>query len=213
MNPHRWFVFRPPFAGGYGPVYYSMRHPKDSRLGVYPEGSLDIDTGRIGHSLLLLLVDTGDLYLARGIIDSAVECLFTAPTSGKVQVIVEATCGAALHELAVTDEFGFSWSSTEQSHYLTLQVLHPNIGNVHNNKVSALPCKTDETVIQTREFLIRGHDYFVSGQSDGAVSANDTMVIRAGSRTDDATMTNDMEITSKSTFEWTIKRVSVRIAP
>lgn len=213
MNPRRWFVFRPPFAGGYGPAYYTTRSPRAYRVGVYPEGSLHVDTGRIRHTMWLSIVDASDLDLAHGIIESAVECVFTAPVSGNVEVVVEATCGAALHELAVTDEFGFSSSTTEQNHYLTLQVLHPNISNLHLNKVSALPCTTDETLIQTREFLIRGHDYFVTGRSDGAVSANDTMVIRVGARTDDATMTNDMEIDSKSTFEWTIKRISVRVAP
>jgi hypothetical protein len=45
------------------------------------------------------------------------------------------------------------------------------------------------------------------------VAAGDTMIIRAGTRTDDATMTNDMEISSSSKFEWTIKKVHMRVAP
>jgi hypothetical protein len=142
-----------------------------------------------------------------------VEFPFTAPAAGKVDVVIEAACGACRHELTVEDEWGVSDSTTDQSAYLMMHVLHPDVAGPAFVKMSHFPCTTDHSTVRSHEFLARGTDYFASLTSEGAVPANETVVIRAGGRLDDATMTNDMAISSKSTFEWTIKRVHVRIAP
>jgi hypothetical protein len=211
-SPHRWFTCRPPFESAQMGQFIA-RSPRAYRVGVTPERDIDVDTGRISHRMWLSIIDASDLDMAHGILDSQVECAFTAPTAGKVQVAIEANCSSCVHTLEVDDEWGVSDSVTDQRNFLMMHVLHPNVAGPSVVEMSHFRWDTDNSTNQTHEFLTKGSDYFVSLTTEGAVGANETMIIRAGTRTDDATMTNDMEISSASTFEWTIKRIHVRIAP
>jgi hypothetical protein len=211
-NPHRWFTCRPPFESSQI-GWFIARSPKSARVGVYPEREVDVDTGRLWHRMWLSIVDASDIDLAHGILDSQVECPFTAPAAGRVQVVIEAACHSSVHALKVDDEWGISDSTTDQRNFLMMHVLHPNVSGPSVAEMSHFRYETDYSTNQVHEPLTKGGDYFAAFTSDGAVAANDTMIIRAGTRTDDATMTNDMEISSTSTFEWTIKSIHVRIVP
>jgi hypothetical protein len=211
-DPHRWFTCGPPFESGQMGSHVA-RSPKAYRVAVNPERDLDLATGRISHRMWLSIINASDLDMAHGTLDSQVECVFTAHAAGRVEVTIEATCTSCLHELTVADEWGVSDSSTDQRNFLMMHVLHPNVTGPSLAEMSHFAWNTDYSTNQSREFLTKGWDYFANLTTDGAVAAGDTMIIRAGTRTDDATMTNDMEISSSSKFEWTIKKVHMRVAP
>ena len=211
-DPHRFFVFEPPFDGGQTGFSVS-RSPQAYRVAVNREVALDLDAGLVGHTLFLDIIDASDVDLAHGIADTQVAFWFQAPVTGLVEILIEAQSGLATHDLSVEDEWGWSDSDTRQNNFLMMHVLHPNVTAPSFAPMSDFFAATDDTNSYHHEFLTRGGDFAARLFSDGPVSANQWMVIRAGTRSDDWTMTNDMEIHSASRFQWFIKRVHVRIAP
>jgi len=209
VNP-QWFTFWPPFASGYRSSR-CVRSPKAYRVDGYPEANLDVLTGGIRNRIYLTVIDASDLDLVHCVLDTGVEFPFTAPAAGTLQIRVDATCGASRHELEVEDEWGVSDSSTVQQNFIMVHVLHPDVGGPVTAETSRLSCNTDVSTYLLKDVL-QGQAYATGILSpEGQVASGDTMVIRVGTRSDDATMTNDMEIGSTSTFEWTIKAVHVRV--
>jgi hypothetical protein len=94
-----------------------------------------------------------------------------------------------------------------------MHVLHPNVTAPSLALMSDFSVATDGSNTYDREFLTRGGAFAAQLFSDGPVAAGQWVMIRAGTRSDDWTMTNDMEIHSKSSFRWALERVRVRVAP
>lgn len=76
----------------------------------------------------------------------------------------------------------------------------------------ALQLETDNSTFQQREFVTPGGVYSAQLFTDGPVPANQWVLIRAGTRSSDGSITNDMEINSLSVFKWFLQAVHVRIA-
>ncbi|MSR57500.1 MAG: hypothetical protein EXS05_07490 [Planctomycetaceae bacterium] len=66
---------------------------------------------------------------------------------------------------------------------------------------------------QHQENLTRGQHYFAQMFSAGPVPGGQSVVVTVGTRTFDITHANDVEVHSKSNFQWFINSVEVRIAP
>ena len=74
--------------------------------------------------------------------------------------------------------------------------------------------ETDGDDLQaSRENLTRGQHYFARLFSSGPVPAGQTVVVTAGTMTFDISRANDMELHSRTNFQWFINSVEVRIAP
>jgi hypothetical protein len=201
-------TFRPPYDGwqeGFNPTELgnfrvSRFHHRDENVGL------------VGHDLRLDNNDASDFDNGWADVDTQVSFWYLPPTTGIVEVIIEARSGRGLHELRVSDEWGTSDSSTSQENLLTMHVLHPNVSGASFGWISRFNWNTDNSTFQQREFVTPGGVYSAQLFTDGPVPANQWVLIRAGTRSSDASITNDMEINSLSVFKWFLQAVHVRIA-
>ncbi len=203
-------TFRPPYDGwqeGFQPVSLGSGAFRVSRV-----HHRDENVGLVGQDLRLDNNDASDFDNGWANVDTQMVFWYLPPSTGIVEVIVEARCGRALHELRVADEWGTSDSSTSQENLLMMHVLHPNVSGASFAWMSRFNWVTDNSTFQQREFLTPGGVYSSQLFTDGPVPANQWILIRAGTRSSDGSITNDMEINSLSVFKWFLQAVHVRIA-
>ncbi|MFE9689610.1 hypothetical protein [Micromonospora sp. NPDC005806] len=208
-DPHRWAVFRPPFFGfnfGFVPVH-------NDNFVVDRLHTLNPSVGDVGISITMDDGDAGDWDYASGDGFSAVAFAFVPPTTGLVEVLIDAQCVQATHRLDTTDEWGWSNSTTGQRNFLMLDVLHPNVSEPSYAEMSAFEEKTDDDENFLQVKLTRGAHYFAQLFSAGPVPAGQSVIVCAGTRSFDASGTNDVSIHSTSDFRWFISSVEVRISP
>ncbi|RZU75478.1 hypothetical protein EV384_4021 [Micromonospora kangleipakensis] len=209
QDPHRWEVFRPPFFGfnfGFVPVH-------NDNFVVDRLHTLNPSVGDVGISITMDDGDAGDFDYASGDGFSAVAFAFVPPTTGLVEVLIDAQCVQATHRLDTTDEWGWSNSSTGQRNFLMLDVLHPNVSEPSYAEMSAFDEKTDDDESFLQEKLTRGAHYFAQLFSAGPVPAGQSVIVCVGTRSFDLSGTNDVSIHSTSDFRWFISSVEVRISP
>ena len=94
-----------------------------------------------------------------------------------------------------------------------MHVIHPNVSGPAFAEMSHFLWNTDVTGVIDRQFLNVGGVYSARLFSSGPVQQNQVVEIRAGTRSQDGSITNDMEINSLSAFRWSLGTVWVRIAP
>jgi hypothetical protein len=207
-DPHAWTPFRPPypsFQQGFDP--HNLGGFRVSRV-----HAVDPVAGLVGHEIMLDNNDASDFDNGWAVVDTQIGFNFQAPATGVVEIFIEARCGRGLHELRVVDEWGVSDSSTSQENFLMAHVLHPNVTAPSFASMSRFRWNTDNTAVVSREFLAQGGLFTARLFSNGPIQQGQTVHIRAGTRGGDGSITNDMEINSKSTFRWFIGTVWVRIA-
>lgn len=205
-DPNPWVVFAPPFTGyssGYTEVTIGYR--------VGREYLSDQPAGQVG--LIIRLDDTNSGESDSGAVytDTQVSFWFRAPRAGLVEVVIDAQCGEGRHELRLTNLWGFSSSSTTQRHFLMMHVHHPNVRHPSYSLASEFNHEDDEDDSFNEQHFLPGQNVHTRLVSDGAVRAGEWVMISAGCRTEDDSKANDMNIHSKSTFVWFIKRVNVRM--
>ncbi|MEU4482827.1 hypothetical protein AB0F68_32950 [Micromonospora sp. NPDC023966] len=208
-DPHRWEVFRPPFFGfnfGFVPVH-------NDNFVVDRVHTLNPSVGDVGISITMEDGDAGDFDYASGDAFSAIAFAFVPPTTGLVEILIDAQCVEATHRLETTDEWGWSNSHTSQQNFLMLDVLHPNVAEPSYAEMSNLDETTDDDESFHQEKLTRGAHYFAQLFSAGPVPAGQSVIVCAGTRSFDKSGTNDVSIDSSSDFRWYISSVEVRISP
>ena len=209
QGPHRWEVFQPPFFGfnfGFVPVH-------NDNFVVDRIHTLNPSVGDVGISITMEDSDAGDFDYASGDGFSAVAFGFVPPTTGLVEVLIDAQCVEATHRLETEDEWGWSNSRTGQQNFLMLDVLHPNVAEPSYAQMSVLDEETDDDESFLQEKLTRGAHYFAQLFSAGPVPAGQSVIVCAGTRSFDKSGTNDVSIDSTSDFRWFISSVEVRISP
>jgi hypothetical protein len=208
-DPHRWFLFRPPFFGfnfGFLPVH-------NSNFTVDREHILHPPAGLVGVIGTMDDGDAGDSDYASLDAFSEIAFGFEVPIAGVVEVLIDAQSTICTHDLRTEDEWGWSNSTTGQTNFLKFDVLHPNVPEPSYAEMSSFSFKTADDHTVHREYLVRGQHYFAQLFSSGPVPAGEHIVITAGTRSFDISGTNDVEIHSRSHFEWFISSVEVRISP
>jgi len=208
-DPHRWFLFRPPFFGfnfGFLPV-------NNSNFVVDREHILHPPSGLVGIVGTMDDGDAGDFDYASVDAFSEIAFGFEAPITGIVEVLIDAQSTIGTHDLRTEDEWGWSNSTTGQTNFLKFDVLHPNVPEPSYAEMSTFSFRTSDDHSVHRENLTRGQHYFAHLFSSGPVAAGENVVITAGTRSFDISGTNDVEIHSRSHFEWFINSVEVRISP
>ncbi|WP_412816936.1 hypothetical protein [Micromonospora sp. MS34] len=209
QDPHRWELFRPPFFGfnfGFVPVH-------NDNFVVDRIHTLNPSVGDVGVSITMKDDDAGDFDYASGDAFSAVAFAFVPPTTGLVEVLIDAQCVAATHRLDTADEWGWSNSHTTQQNFLMLDVLHPNVAEPSYAEMSRLDETTDDDESFLQERLTRGTHYFAQLFSAGPVPAGEAVIVCAGTRSFDKSGTNDVSIDSRSDFRWFISSAEVRVSP
>jgi hypothetical protein len=209
-DPHRWFVFQPPFFGfnfKFVPVFND--HFIVDRL-----HHLDPRAGLVGHQVTMDTPDdVDDFDYASGEADTQIAFGFVPPATGVIEVLIDAQNVECRHELRTEDRWGWSDSRTSQINYLSLDVLHPNTPNISLAEMSRFVKVTDEDTSTVQNNLILGDHYFAQLRSSGPLPAGRSVVICIGTRSFDKSGANDVEIHSKSIFRWFIRSVEVRVLP
>jgi hypothetical protein len=70
---------------------------------------------------------TGELHTLLKDADTEGAYVLVAPTTGLVDVLIDAQSTIGTHDLGMEDEWGWSESWTNQNNYLMMNVLHPNV--------------------------------------------------------------------------------------
>jgi hypothetical protein len=210
-DPHRWFLFQPPFFGfnfKFVPVH--NEHFVVDRL-----HHLDPRAGLVGHEVTMDTPDdVDDFDYASGQVDTQIAFGFVPPVTGVIEVLIDAQNLECRHELRTEDRWGWSSSKTSQINYLSLDVLHPNTPNISLAELSVFSKKTEGDDTYTVEnHLTLGDHYFAQLRSSGSLVAGQSVVICIGTRAFDKSAANDVEIHSKSIFRWFIRSVEVRVLP
>ena len=158
--------------------------------------------------------DAGGWDLAHVIGETQIAFAFTPPVTGVIEVLIDAQSTICTHEIEIEDEWGFSDAQCTQQNYLMMNVLHPNVP-VHSLALMSILSKESDgdDLSVSQETLTRGQHYYAQLFSSGPVVAGQSVIVTVGTRTLDVCRTNDMELHSKSHFEWFINSVEVRISP
>ena len=209
-NPHRWFLFRPPFFG----FLFRFAPQASSHFRVDRQLFLHPATGLVGNEATMDCDDAGDFDYASATAEAQIAFSFEAPATGLVEVLIDAQSTIGTHDLRMEDEWGWSSSWTHQNNYLMMNVLHPNVPEPSLALMSHFKAEfSGDDAAHHRENLTRGQHYFAHLFSAGPVPAGQSVVVTVGTRTFDITRANDVEVHSRSNFQWFINSVEVRIAP
>lgn len=209
-DPHRWFLFQPPFWG----FLFDFDPITSSNFRADHRGFLHPPSGLVGNEATMDCDDAGSFDYASVLAESQIALRFDAPVAGVVEVLVDAQSTMATHHLEIEDEFGFSEAWTRQTNHLMMDVLHPNVPEPSLALMSSAFEESDgDDVSFTREHLTRGQHYFAQLFSAGPVQGGESVIVTVGTRTFDKARANDMEVHSRTDFQWFINSVEVRIAP
>jgi hypothetical protein len=170
--------------------------------------------GLVGNVCTMDCGDAGDFDYASATAESQIAFGFEAPTTGLVEVLIDAQSTIGTHDLRMEDEWGWSESWTNQSNFLMMNVLHPNVPEPSLALMSAFHADFDgDDSTQHKENLTRGQHYFAQLFSSGPVPGGQSVVVTVGTRSFDISRANDVEVHSRSEFQWFINSVEVRISP
>lgn len=209
-DPHRWFLFMPPFFGFLFHFDHlaSENYIADRLLYLMPA------SGLTGNETILDCTDASDFDYASATADSQIAFAFVPPVTGVIEVLIDAQNTYGTHDLIMRDEYGWSNSSTGQSNYLMMNVLHPNVIEPSIALMSSFHKKFEsDSSNDHEEGLIRGQHYFAQLFSAGPVQGGQSVIITVGTRNFDSSAANDVTVHSKSNFQWFINSVEVRVSP
>jgi len=205
-----WSLYRPPFFGFLfsDDIVTSSNFRADWLLHLHPP------SGLVGIEATMDCGDAGSFDFAHVIVESQIAVGFVPPVAGVIEVLIDAQSTMGTHRVEIEDEFGFSNAWCHQKNYLMMNVLHPNVPVPSLALMSSMDEDTGgDDVTTSRENLTRGQHYFAHLFSSGPVPAGQSVVVTAGTRTFDICRADDMELHSRTNFQWFINSVEVRISP
>ncbi|MCK6447166.1 MAG: hypothetical protein L6Q99_12320 [Planctomycetes bacterium] len=209
-DPHRWFLFRPPFFG----FLFSEEFVTSDNFDADRQMILHPPSGLVGNVSTMDCSDASSFDIASVDARSEIAFAFTAPVAGLIEVLIDAQSTFDRHNFALEDEWGFSNGWCNQNNMLMMNVLHPNVPEPSFATMSNVFEETDgDDLTVGRENLTRGQHFFAQLTSSGPVSAGERVIITVGTRTFDLARANDMTLHSRSDYQWFISSVEVRITP
>lgn len=204
-NP--WVTFRPPYWG------WQTGHDTGAVVdfNVSHQHLIDANTGQVGAIINIECPDASDISVGSRETHTQVAFWYQAPVTGLVEMNVTAVCGEARHWLRVTDEWGVSDCSVTQHCSIMAHALHPAVRGPSFQQATFFNYKGDTSAYRDEQHVKPGQTVFAPLVSDAPVAAGDWMMIRAGVRCVNGSITNDMEIYSKITMSWFLSRIDVHI--
>lgn len=208
-DPDRFDVFGPDF-----PLWnLAFDRVESDNFRVVREFTLFEHAGAIGNVAKMDCNDAGSFDFAHAVVDTEVVFIYEAKRSGRLEVIVDAMNTFGHHDLAIEDEWGWSEHWTRQHNYVSLNVFHPAVAERSLALMSQFDAAGNEDRTWSVRALTPGTHYYAHLMSNGAVQAGDTFFVGVGTRTFDITRANDVEVHSRSSFQWLIRSVEVRVVP
>jgi len=208
-DPNQWQIFGPEF-----PFWNQAFDGVESDSFVVRRECLqDERFGFVANWVTMICTDADNFDFASGLADTEVVFIYEAPTSGRLEVIIDASNAAGKHDLRIENEFGFSSHQTDQSNYLSLNVFHPNVSERSLSLMSHFRATGVDDRTYSEASLTPGAHYYGHMVSNGTVAGGDTFFVGVGTRTFDITSADDVAVNSSSDFQWLIRSVEVRIVP
>lgn len=210
-DPHRWFVFQPPFFGFLFRFWdvWSDNFRVDRKL------FLDPSTGFVGNEITLDCQD-GDIDdSAAAVADTQVAFPFEPLTAGILHAIVDAQFLKGTHDVEVRDDFGFSSASGHQINYLILSVLQSTEPDTMAFAVEPLfkwGTEGDDLSLQSQNLIYLQH-YRADFYSSAPVRGGQPLIVTVGTEDYDYGAAHNMDLHSDSNFQWCINSVQVRVEP
>ena len=209
-DPHRWFVFRPPFFG------FNFQFATSTTQGYLADREHFVDpaAGLIGYRAWLTSHDEREYEFGALGVFTSIAFGFEAPTAGLVEMLVDVQSGKGHHHVYMHDEWGWSHSTTWQQNSISMQVMHPNSPTETDALMSDFRADFDgdsETV--DRDYLVPGEHYFAQGLSSGPIAGGTSVVVQIGTFGADTSKLDDVSVHSVSEFRWFVSSVQVRIRP
>jgi hypothetical protein len=208
-DPHRWFLFRPPFWGFLFGFSFDAENFTGER-----ELFLDPPAGLVGNIITLECDDADFSDLARAQADAQVAFGFEPPVAGILQVSVDVQCLQGRYDLSIRDNFGPSGGAAAQVNWITISLLHPDGPETQLAEMDKSDWGTDgdNLSIEHRRLYPVQH-YFADLFSSEPVRAGESVVVAVGTRSLDWASVGHMDLRSKSNYQWFINSVEVRIVP
>ena len=208
-DPHRWFLFRPPFWG----FLFSFSFHGDNFTGDR-ELLLDPPAGLVGNIITLDCDDADFSDDARAQADAQVAFGFVPPVAGILQVAVDVQCLQGRYDLSIRDNFGPSGGTAAQVNWITISLLHPDGPDTQLAEMDKSDWGTDgdNLNIEHRRLYPVQH-YFANLFSSEPVRAGESIVVAVGTRSLDWAGVGRMDLRSTSNYQWFINSVEVRIVP
>jgi hypothetical protein len=203
-------LFRPPFFG----FLFRFVPQASNNFWVDRQLFLNPSVGLVGNEAIMDCGDAGDYDYASATAEAQIAFGFEAPTTGLVEVLIDAQSTIGTHRVRMDDEYGWSNAWANQNNFLMMNVLHPNVPEPSLALMSKSYAETDGDDLNVhRENLTRGQHYFAHLFSSGPVPGGQSVIVTVGTRTFDIARANDMELHSRTNFQWFINSVEVRISP
>lgn len=206
-DPSQFQIFGPDFA------YWNLAFDsvESDNFVVRREATLYEHSGVVGNIATMDCNDASGWDLAEAVVDTEVVFIYQAPRAGRLEVIVDAMNAFGHHDLSIEDEYGWSGHWTHQHNYLSLNVFHPNITERSLALMSEFRREENEDNQWSVRALTPGNHYYGHLLSNGTVQAGDTFFVGVGTRTFDITHADDVEVHSRSNFQWWIRSAEVRV--
>jgi hypothetical protein len=115
-DPHRWHLFRPPFWG----FDFGWFQQNNDNFRVDHLHYLEPASGLVGNQVTMDISTVDDFDYCLGQADSLIAFAFEAPTTGVIEVLIDAQSLNCVHSLRTKDRWGWSDSTTIQINYLML---------------------------------------------------------------------------------------------
>lgn len=207
VEPNQWQIFGPPF------ILWNLAFDRveSDNFVVQREFILFESSGALGNIATMDCNDAGSFDFAHAVVDTEVVFIYQAPATGRLEVIVDAMNTFGHHDLRIEDEWGWSSHWTNQHNYLSLNVFHPNITERSLSLMSNFYREGNDDHTYSERALTPGNHYYGHMLSNGVVQEGDTFFVGVGTRTFDITRANDVEVHSRSNFQWLIRSAEVRI--
>jgi hypothetical protein len=202
-DPHRWFVYLPPF-----PNPHTFAYPNNLGGFAIDQQFFSTPAGWIGSEMSLNDSDASDLDVAWGWVKSGFQLPFTPLVAGLVEVAIHVQCLRDLREVSFVDEYGFSWAKAFQSNRL---FMYP-FGDSETFFDMSYEESDENDTPKNFDKLIPGRHYYAHMISGRTVSRNIPTWVRVGSYNSATALTSDMSVTCRSIIMWHLHSVSIRIA-
>jgi hypothetical protein len=204
-NP--WIIVGPPYGWSW---WYDG---STNGVNFIPTLHLDAGIGLIGNVSALRDSNASDNDYAHIKFSTAVSFWYQMPTTGLIEVWIEAIEMSCHHNLTLIDEFGWSDSSVNQHNYVTLKAsVGGSASELQRAEMSWFTESGHTEGFWDHRNLSDGATYWVNLVSDPSVilPAGSWVLVEVGTLNFHSCLANDVEIYSTMDFSWVIKSVIIR---
>uniref|UniRef100_A0AAU2K1Q8 Uncharacterized protein n=1 Tax=Streptomyces sp. NBC_00049 TaxID=2903617 RepID=A0AAU2K1Q8_9ACTN len=172
--------------------------------------SANKDTGLVTTTVDVSNLDAGDADFARTQAAGLVGLWFHMPTTGKLDVWVEAQCRRATHHLQLIDEFGVSDANIGQTNQIAFRAQGGSTATpLVTSLASGFRVRDDDSGSWDVDAFAPGHTFWAHMFSEASFPKGTWVHVEVGTQTVTDSFTNDMEVFSTANFRYIITRAAV----